>query len=255
MHDPMRTKIRELGHLQHYPHPLIKFVAEQQDIFPCQNPTNEHWLTLLNRSLAVSINDTEYHSLGKFQSALDERIYTASLDSADLEMGDAESLGHFVYMEFTASDLVELGILTTWITLCGGNNDASVPVGAIVCTTNSGAVDVDYFDTGADLDKAWEEVEKLYDEIPNDECDAILNAERGGYSIGIEGIQIGMFNHRVEAEYELYMEMLKLGIHYNAWFYDEAGDAHRILRDSKQVHEVINDYVQHVIEVERGTDA
>lgn len=189
------------------------------------------------KSIRISSADDDFRGLGKFQSALDERIYDATMDGGYEECGESEYDGHHVLVPFSVDDMVELGVI--------GNTEefSYVPVGCIVTTVNSGAVDVTYYDTGAELDKAWDECLSEQSNYSDPECDGFLMFEHGHYVVSLEGTHDPYIDRR-EAEFMLYLECHKQGYFPNCWEVNDHGNETLLFDSVEKVREVLQGYVQ-----------
>lgn len=186
-------------------------------------------------SAETAKNDDKFRSLGKFDSALDERVWETTLDGADEETGDVEYNGHHVLINFTIKDLTSLGILSL------AHEFTNVPVGCIVTTINSGAVDVTYFDTGADLDKAWGECEASTNEY-SQEWDGFITFDHGKHYVTLDGSEVGSCDTELEAYFMLYVASLEAGYFPSCWIVSDHGNEHRILDSPAEIAEMLKDY-------------
>jgi hypothetical protein len=186
--------------------------------------------------MRIAEADEDYRGLGKFQSALDERIYDATMDGGYEECGQSEYDGHHILVPFSVDDMVEFGIV--------GNitNFTHVPVGCIVTSLNSGAVDVSYYDTGAELDKAWEECLSEQSNY-SDECDGFLTFNRGSYHISLEGYGED-FDDQREAEFMLYLACHKQGYFPNCWEVNDHGNETLLFDSVEKVRDMLVAYVE-----------
>jgi hypothetical protein len=92
---------------------------------------------------------------GKFDSSLDEWVYERSLEGADEELGDADTFGHYSLVRFDAP--VQVKSLTS--------EDQWDFLAAIVEVASSGAVSVKTFDTLAEANQLWQEIETEYQDF------------------------------------------------------------------------------------------
>lgn len=220
------TMVRTIHHAEHYPMEWFTFYSEES------LPTSR-----VVESLKVAVDDYTYRGLGKFQSALDERIYDATMDGGYEECGESEYDGHHVLVPFSVDDMVELGVI--------GNTEefSYVPVGCIVTTMNSGAVDVSYYDTGAELDKAWNECLDEQNNYSTD-IDAFLTFDHGKYTISSEGRSEGSYDDRREALFMMYYNMNNDGYWPNVWEINDHGNETQLFTNNKFIAGVLNDYVE-----------
>lgn len=221
------NKVRELGHLEHYACEWSEAVGMSLSVED------------IDKSKAVSDADESFVGLGKFQSAMDERLWEASLDEYEVT-GDVEYDGHHVLITFTVRDLVDFGIVGSQI-LHG--NFTNIPVGAIVTTVNSGAVDVSYYDTGAELDKAWEECLAESNNYAQEE-DGFLGHERGVWSVGINGVHFENYDDRREAAFMLYLECHRSGFFPNCWEVSDHGNETLLFDTTEKVRDMLVEYVE-----------
>lgn len=220
------TMVRTVHHLEHY-------AIEWDDFFLRTDMTVGDAI----KSRIVAKDDDDKTYFGKFQSALDERIYDATLDGGYEECGQTEYDGHHVLVPFSVDDLIELGVI-------GLKGDFTyVPVGCIVTTVNSGAVDVTYYDTGAELDKAWTECEAESSNY-SDESDAFLSFDRGKYTISSEGRSEGSYDDRREALFMMYYNMHNDGYFPNVWEVSDHGNETLLFQGEKAIAEMLWDYVE-----------
>lgn len=224
MHDSLVSKVY---HLEHYAADWFTFLSHV-------HYSEGEYLA----SAEVSKDDEDYHSLGKFQSALDERIYESTLDGGCEEIGDAQFNGHHVLVPFTIEDITGYGILTL------SHKFTNVPVGCIVTTTNSGAVDVTYYDTKAELYAAWDKCGEESNEYAQ-EGDAFFSSDRSGWFFTLEGAGLhSSFTDRREALFMLYKEMHKTGYFPNVWEVNDHGNEHPLLDTTEAIAEMLQDYVE-----------
>lgn len=186
-------------------------------------------------SAETAKNDDEFRSLGKFDSALDERVWESTLDGSYGETGDVEYNGHHVLINFTIGDLTSLGILSL------AHEFTNVPVGCIVTTINSGAVDVTYYDTGADLNKAWGECEASANEY-SQEWDGFITFHHGEHHVTLDGSKVGTYDTELEARFMLYVAFLEAGYFPNCWIISDHGNEHRILDSLEEIAAMLKDY-------------
>lgn len=186
-------------------------------------------------SAETAKNDDEFRSLGKFDSALDERVWETTLDGGYEETGDAQFNGHHVLVPFALEDLTSLGILSL------AHKFTNVPVGCIVTTVNSGAVDVTYFDTGADLDKAWGECEASTNEY-SQEWDGFITFDRGEHHVSLDGSEVGWCDTELEARFMLYVAMTEAGYFPSCWIVSDHGNEHRILDSPEEIATMLKNY-------------
>lgn len=218
------TMVRTIHHAEHY-------AMSMDDFLSSDHCTMEQ----LETSIKVAWEDNNYRGLGKFQSALDERVWETTMEGCE-ETGDAECDGHHCLVPFSVDDLVDLGVLGRW------HDFSNVPVGCIVTTVNNGAVDVTYYDTGADLDEAWEEClseESNYSQ----EGDGYLGCERGEWYCNLEGV-IGQFDDRREAEFMLYLECFAQGYFPNCWYINDHGNETLLFDTTEKIRDMLKDYVE-----------
>lgn len=219
------TMVRTIHHAEHFPMEWFTLYSEES------LPTSR-----VMESLKVAVDDDSYRGLGKFQSALDERIYDATLDGGYEECGQSEFDGHHVLVPFSVDDLVELGVI--------GNTQefTHVPVGCIVTSLNSGAVDVSYYDTGAELDKAWEECLSEQSNY-SQEDDDFLTFNRGSYHISLEGYGED-FDDRREAEFMLYLACHTQSYFPNCWEVNDHGNETLLFDSVEKVRDMLKGYVE-----------
>ena len=220
------TMVRSIHHAEHY-------AMSWDDFFLCTDMTVGDAI----KSRMVSKDDDDKTYYGKFQSALDERIYDATMDGGYEECGQSEYDGHHVLVPFSTDDLIELGVI-------GLKGDFTyVPVGCIVTTMNSGAVDVSYYDTGAELDKAWNECLDEQNNYSTD-IDAFLTFDHGKYTISSEGRSEGSYDDRREALFMMYYNMNNDGYWPNVWEINDHGNETQLFTNNKFIAGVLNDYVE-----------
>lgn len=225
----MNQMVRSIYHAEHYAMAWGEFYAHLPES-GVDLPTEE-----VMRSINIAVDDGNYGGLGKFQSALDERVWETTMEGCE-ETGDAELDGHHCLVPFTVGDLVSLGVLGNTI------NFTYVPVGAIVTTMNSGAVDVTYYDTGAELDKAWAECEAESNNY-SDESDAFLTFNRGSYHINLEGYSED-FDDQREAEFMLYLACHEQGYFPNCWEVNDHGNETLLFDTTEKVRDMLKAYVE-----------
>lgn len=219
------TMVRTIHHAEHY-------AMSWQEFNLHGNVDTPRWI----KSIRISSADDDFRGLGKFQSALDERIYDATMDGWYEECGESEYDGHHVLVPFSVDDVVEFGIIGL------ATEFTHVPVGCIVTTFNSGAVDVSYYDTGAELDKAWNECLNEQNNY-SDEGDGYLGCEHGKWYCNLEGV-IGQFDDRREAEFMLYLECHTQGYFPNCWEISDHGNETLLFDTSEKVRDMLKDYVE-----------
>lgn len=218
------TMVRTIHHLEHYAMLMDSFLGSDH----CT-------MEQLETSIKVAWEDNNYRRLGKFRSALDERVWETTMEGCE-ETGDVEYYGHHCLVPFSVDDLVDLGVLGRW------HDFSNVPVGCIVTSFNSGAVDVSYYDTGAELDKAWEECEA--ESNCAQEWDTFLTHDRGKWTISSEGRSEGSYDDRREALFMMYYNMNNDGYWPNMWEIDDHGNETQLFTNNKVIAEVLNDYVE-----------
>ena len=122
----------------------------------------------------TTTNEIRPYGPGKFDTILDAYVYDVSLDGGcDEELGESDSFGWYGLMRADKSfagdvrreaernqdqDLTE----GEWLLLTG-------TAGVILSEDSQGFVSVEYFDTQAELETAWMELEKAYAETIEDE--------------------------------------------------------------------------------------
>jgi hypothetical protein len=110
--------------------------------------------------------DENWVSLGKFSSEFDERMYELSMNPDDIVSG--EFVNHYALVTLSPADIIDLKADTFPEIYNPDGCDSFYPVGAIVETAESGAVDVSYYYANSDLDEAWQEVVSYYGPECND---------------------------------------------------------------------------------------
>lgn len=218
------TMVRTIDHLEHY-------AMSMDDFLGSDHCTMEQ----LETSIKVAWEDNNYRELGKFQSALDERVWETTMEGCE-ETGDVEYDGHHCLVPFSVDDLVDLGVLGRW------HEFSNVPVGCIVTSLNSGAVDVSYYDTGAELDKAWEECLSEQSNC-SQEDDGFLTFNRGSYHISLEGYGED-FDDQREAEFMLYLACHTQGYFPNCWEVNDHGNETLLFDSVEKVRDMLVAYVE-----------
>lgn len=218
------TKVRSIYHLEHY-------AMEWNEFLDHVHYSEGEVLA----SAVTAADDEDYSSLGKFDSALDERVWETTLDGGCEETGDVEYNGHHILIMFTIEDLTSLGILSL------AHEFTNVPVGCIVTEVNSGAVDVTYYDTGAELDKAWEEALASTNEY-SQEGDGFITFDHGEHHVSLDGSLVGSYDTELEARFILFVAMNEAGYFPNCWIVNDHGNEHRILDSSEKIATMLKDY-------------
>lgn len=218
------TKVRSIYHLEHY-------AMEWNEFLDHVHYSEGEVLA----SAVTAADDEDYSSLGKFDSALDERVWETTLDGGCEETGDVEYNGHHVLVYFTIEDLTSLGILSL------AHEFTNVPVGCIVTEVNSGAVDVTYYDTGAELDQAWEEALASTNEY-SQEGDGFITFDHGEHHVSLDGSLVGSYDTELEARFILFVAMNEAGYFPSCWIVNDHGNEHRILDSPEEIATMLKDY-------------
>ena len=114
-------------------------------------------------------NEIRPYGLGKFDTILDAYVYSVSLDGGcDEELGECDSFGWYGLMRngrtiFRDHDPLLESLNET------EQNQLTESAGVILHEGSQGFVSVKYFDTKAELEAAWTELEKAYAETIEDE--------------------------------------------------------------------------------------
>ena len=149
--------------------------------------------------------------MSKFDSELAERLYDLSLESSqDEECGRVDENGH-------------------WYGLFREEK-------AILCEDSQGFVSASEYDTGEELEEAWQEClaecnpedEEAEPSEPDEDDYTISDARGGGYSVAQSGKWLGDFKERDEAEEFIRTHGNASNFWPNVWVISDHGNAHLI---------------------------
>lgn len=130
----------------HYCKDWQRFLAPGHVNYP------ELWPAEPSRLTAGDITEDRTRSYpGKFACLLDERVWDGT-GSGHGSAGSVDDIGFYMFDLFTVNDLLEYGFVALY------KGDV-LPIGAIMSEDGLGFVAVTYYDTLAELEEAWQEIE------------------------------------------------------------------------------------------------